>query len=127
MMQSNVLLFCFDKELKIVSCQTASSHAWLPSKLSPDPKKNIRSDQICVDAHPNVLPLQRTGTQLVYIYIKRRIESIRFASLYNQTEKHNDSILTAKHRIKPFHTQNLKYSHSVQIDSETKHYHMSQA
>jgi hypothetical protein len=29
------------------------------------PQGNIRFDQICVDAHPNILPLQRTGTQLV--------------------------------------------------------------
>jgi hypothetical protein len=36
-----------------------------------DPKGNIRSDQICVDAHPNVLPLQRTGTHLVISYVYR--------------------------------------------------------
>jgi hypothetical protein len=29
------------------------------------PQENIRSDQICVDAHPKVLLLQRMGTQLV--------------------------------------------------------------
>jgi hypothetical protein len=37
-------------------------------------KKNIRSDQICVDAHPSVLPLQRTGTHLVII-IKMKFNS----------------------------------------------------
>jgi hypothetical protein len=42
------------------------------------PQENIRSDQICVDAHPNVLPLQRTGTQLVRNYGPNALRTCSF-------------------------------------------------
>jgi hypothetical protein len=55
------------------------------------PQGNIRFDQICVDAHPSVLPLQRTGTHLVY-YIYTHTKSYQLqGSRFGPTQSHFES------------------------------------